>query len=88
MEKILQEIIEERNRQNQLHGDYNKNITAYDSDYIMLIIDQLGSASQVLQYLQRQKMFDETLAKEYKKQLVQVAALVVQVIEKIQLTLS
>lgn len=85
-QSIFDSISVERDRQDEKHGDSNALLSPFALDYIAFIAEELGEASQILQYILSDvnRRDDVTLTDHYISELTQVAALCVQVIEKIR----
>lgn len=82
-EYVLRLIAKERGRQDELHGEHNKNLPAFDFEHIGIIAEELGEASQALQYIKRQSELTEDVYEAYLNELVQTAASACQVVEKL-----
>lgn len=84
MDKIFEQIRAERERQKKLHGEFNDQHGAFDYHFIAVVLQKLGGATQVLQYIKRQDGIDDSLVADYYKELIQTAASVVSLLEKIE----
>lgn len=91
--KIVNELVNERRRQDRLHGEYNAKLNALSSRRLSIIMSELGEASQALDYLERyldstqDKNSDtfHTLKEAYRQEIISVAAFAVNILEAMDL---
>jgi NTP pyrophosphatase (non-canonical NTP hydrolase) len=88
-QRILHAIEVERDRQDRLYGESNSKRDPLDYAFIAVLAEEVGEASQALQYARGRRKetgepasIHESLA-EYESELVQAAAVCVQILERI-----
>lgn len=88
--KIVNELVNERKRQDRLHGEYNSKLGALSTRKLNIIMSELGEASQALDYVNRYldsvspEERDETfitLKEAYRQEIISVAAFAVNILE-------
>lgn len=86
-EQIFEDIRAERVRQEQLHGEHNE-LDPLDWQYIGIIVEELGEASQALQYAKKslnEVEPEEMLAilESYREELIHTTASGVMALERV-----
>lgn len=83
-------VVAERERQDRLHGEHNSGVPTLDFEWIGIATEELGEASEALQYLKRavaHKSLDKETAdyyfNEYVKEVTQFTAVGVQLLERL-----
>jgi hypothetical protein len=89
-ERIIGDLRNEREKQETRYGEYTKYTSPLSSDNIIVIVTQLGEASNSLNYLTMLRNSGasdeetvETLKAAYRKKLISVAACAVRTIEQL-----
>lgn len=80
---IFDLVLEERARQERLHGEYNNAIPLFDFEWIGITLEELGEASEALQYIKNQGEVTPDLIEHYEHELVQVIASAWQILERL-----
>lgn len=86
-DRIFEEINTERFRQDTLHGEFNDTLHALSPDFIVMITEELGESAQVLldtRKYERNTQNFKAMLEAYDAELTQVAALAVQVKERLK----
>lgn len=84
---IFKQIDNERMRQDELHGEFNNGLSALSGDFIVMITEELGESAQALQDIRKFNKdadFQKDCIRAYDSELTQVAALAVQIKERLR----
>lgn len=84
--EIIQAVVTERERQDNLFGNSNADVSPLDFMWASIVAEQNGKAFSALNYCRRNNsdMPDPAFLAAYEQELVKTAASAVQAIEKIQ----
>ena len=89
-ERIIEDLQNERKKQEERYGEYSQHVSPFSSDNIIVIVTQLGEASDSLNYLNLlrnsgtdNEETESTLKSHYRKKLISVAACAIKVLEQL-----
>lgn len=84
IDRIFEQIREERQRQTVLHGEHNAGIHPLSSKWFVITMEELGEAAQVQLYLDNQEEPSKDLLDAYESELIQATSVLVAQLERIK----
>lgn len=79
---IFDMILQERERQERLHGEHNAKLTPLDAGYFPIVNEEWGEANQAWMYLTNQDEIKPELLDHYIAELIETSSCVVQMLER------